>query len=245
MELLPPRSHRGGPRKGLGLGSPGTPGAAGAGCPGCVDRGRRGRRCALRGAAPGQARPDPAASGRRRRRPQLRARAGAALRKASGPAGSRPARTSAGQGGRARSDSSDTARATGPPRSTPRGPVPSPGRRSPGPTWTLRQADKPSGQSRPLPPRARLRRGSDSAMGSPRAAGTLADAPNWSAELHCAGAASPPLEFERRSGQHCDVRGSALCCQPMRTEFSRVEAGLPGPRPSDCGAPFPSTWDRP
>lgn len=75
-------------------------------------------------------------------------------------------------------------------------------RRSPGPTWT--QASEPAGQSRPLPPRARLRRGSDSAMGSPRAAGGLAHAPEESAELHCARAVSPPLEFAK-SEQHCDV----------------------------------------
>lgn len=43
----------------------------------------------------------------------------------------------------------------------PRGPLPFPGSRSPG-----RQEAEPAGQSRPPSPRARLRRGSDSARGS-------------------------------------------------------------------------------
>lgn len=85
----------------------------------------------------------------------------------------------------------------------PRGPLPSLGRRSPGPPRTLRQAAESAGQSRPLPPRAPLKSGSDSgrrsAMQPPRAAGTLPGAQDAERELYRAGVASPPLEVGRRS----------------------------------------------
>lgn len=142
----------------------------------------RGPRGPLRPAGPGQAparsagAPPPASPtpgrGRQARRPALRKAAGPARR--SGPF--RPRRAVGG----APSVTAATRRAPWDPHALPpRGPASSPGRRSPGPTWTLRQAGTPAGQSRPLPPRTRLRRGSDSAMGSLLAAGTLKEAQNY------------------------------------------------------------------
>ena len=90
---------------------------------------------------------------------------------------SRPDRTPAGGEGGAPAATAGTRH--GPPgtrRAAPARPGPSPGRGSPGLSWTLLQVSTPLGQSRPLPPRARLKRGSDSsrvsAIGSPPATRT-------------------------------------------------------------------------
>lgn len=152
--MLPPRSHQGDPR-GLGL-----PEVHRGGCTRL--RGAGGRLGEASRAGRSEAGRDPAARGRPCR-PLLRREQPPALggRFPSLPA---PAQTPAPRARPQRRHR--TAQSQQDPTHNPHGPLPSPGRRSPGPSRTLRQAAEPAGQSRPLPPRARLKRGSDSAPGS-------------------------------------------------------------------------------
>lgn len=144
MESRRPRAHR----EDLGVGR-----GDWAGCP----RTERGLSVQPVGGA-GRDIPSPANP-----RSQLHAQAGIRVRRAQppsppqGPIGPRP-----GEGGAPAATAGTLHRPPGPRSAAPARPGPSPGRGSPGPSRTLLQVGTPLGQSRPLPPRARLRRGSDS-----------------------------------------------------------------------------------
>lgn len=204
--MLLPRSHQGDPR---GAGPPETHrgGCTALAAPGWPRPAGRRQGATLQRLADSAPAPVPGSAERLPWRPapaRTPARGGGARRQ-------RMARGRGGGGGRTRH---------------PRGPLPSPRRRSPGPTRTPREPAEPAG--RPLPPRARLRRGSDSSrgssMGSPRAAGP-------SLERRTPRASSTAQAWRprpRRSGGGADravTQGMPLRHQPIRTEDSRVEAG--------------------
>lgn len=172
MEVRPPRSHQGDPRKVRGPepteGTGGVGRGDGAGC----SRAERGLSVQPVGGA-GRDHHSP----QRPRAPSSMPRPGSRSAGRSRPA-LRKARSDPGRGRRGAPAATAGARLgpRGPRRAAPARPSPSPGRGSPGLSWTLLQAGTPLGQSRPLPPRARLRRGSDSsrvsAIGSPPATRT-------------------------------------------------------------------------
>lgn len=121
-----------------------------------------------------------------------------------------------------------TARSRQDPVRDPRGPLPFPGSRSPG-----RQEAEPARQSRPPSPRARLRRGSDSARGSamepPRAALTRPGAPDAQHELHCAGVEAPPLEVGGGGADGAVTLGTAPSPSANKNGGFARRRGSPGP----------------